>query len=138
MKKTYDKAITLNEELKNKYIEENEIDITYFENLQYLNKEYISMDLIINDYTLNTIPYGKYLNVYTNYDLTLNKDENKYINLINSENYGLFKYLIKNQSELSLNNIELDKSYTKLKINNPIDSYITINYGEQKFKLKFN
>lgn len=138
LKKTYDKAITLNEELKNKYIEENEIDITYFENLQYLNKEYISMDLIINDYTLNTIPYGKYLNVYTNYDLTLNKDENEYINLINSENYGLFKYLIKNQSVLGLNNIELDKSYTKLKINNPIDSYIMINYGEQKFKLKFN
>lgn len=138
LKKTYNRAITLNEELKNKYIEENDIDTTFYENMEYLSKEYVSVDLIINDYTLNTIPYGKYLNVYTNYDLTLNKDENGYINLIDSDNYELFKYLIKNQSELELNNMEFDKSYTKLKINNIIDPYISFNYSDQNYKLKFN
>ena len=117
----YDKIAKLNEELKNKYIEENEIEIDFYENEEYLSANYVNVHFIISDHTLKTLPNPGIFMVGGNYELTLEKDSNGVINLVSKDNINVFR-LINTKDynyNIKLYNLELDKSKTKLKVLGP-------------------
>ena len=118
MDKLYNKA--------HKIMDEKEEDDNY----------YVFFDVIVSDVTLDNIRYSKYVNVYTNYEISMNTVTN-FINLATSEYYPLFKFLVEN-IDVKLNNIELNKSYTKLTVNDINTSYIEFEnaYGES-YKISF-
>jgi len=112
------KIVKLNEELKNKFISENEIDMSYYENEHYSSDNYVDTSFIVTDHTFKSIPNAKLFTIYSNYELTLDKDTTGTINLVSPKNIELFRFFQNNnyRYDLTLKNLEFDKSETKLKV----------------------
>ena len=143
--KLYNKVYNKNEELKNKAIEGQEQMFDHYgekylkpEIVKQLVEEYVRIELLVNDSTIITKPYTKYLRVYGNYEFTIPTSSDGIIDLGNYENFDIFKIIVDNEIH-SLHNVELDSSKTKVKVlgSNP---YIELGNSESNkglFRVSF-
>lgn len=101
-------------------------------------KRYVNLNVLLPNETLNNIKYSPYVRVNSNYEL--NKDSmSNIINLVSAEYYPLLMF-INSYHRVTYNNIDISRDYTKLTINDELNSYIeyTNSESETTYKIRFN